>query len=142
MDVVKKDDQTQDLLPGLVEQQKEKNFYSKEELEEFKNIILLKLSEAELQKSDLEREMKDFGAETSGDNADAASLSQQKQDKELLLTRQKVFITNLKNALVRIENGTYGICKSSGKLIPAERLRLAPHATEIVQVKIARNKSK
>jgi RNA polymerase-binding transcription factor DksA len=61
--------------------------------------------------------------------------SQEKEQIEILLARQNKFILNLQNALVRIENGTYGICKETGKLIPKERLRLVPHTTTTVEGK-------
>ena len=46
-----------------------------------------------------------------------------------LAIRQEKFIRDLKNALLRIENGTYGVCRVTGKLIQKERLKLVPHAT-------------
>lgn len=52
-----------------------------------------------------------------------------------LAARQQKFITNLENALLRIRNKTYGICRVSGKLIAKERLRLVPHATMSIQSK-------
>ena len=52
--------------------------------------------------------------------------------------RQAKFILNLEMALVRIKNKTYGICKTTGKLIPRERLLRVPHATECIEAKEAR----
>jgi RNA polymerase-binding transcription factor DksA len=52
-----------------------------------------------------------------------------------LAARQEKFIQNLQNALIRIENKTYGICRIPGKLIPKERLRLVPHATMSIEAK-------
>jgi RNA polymerase-binding transcription factor DksA len=52
-----------------------------------------------------------------------------------LASRQEKFIRNLQNALLRIKNKTYGICRVSGKLIPKERLRLVPHATMSIEAK-------
>ncbi len=49
--------------------------------------------------------------------------------------RQQKFIRDLKNALIRIENGTYGICRVTGKKIQKERLRLVPHATLSIEAK-------
>jgi RNA polymerase-binding transcription factor DksA len=57
-----------------------------------------------------------------------------------LAARQEKFIQNLQNALIRIENKTYGVCRITGKLIPKERLRLVPHATMSVDAKNAQNK--
>ena len=54
-----------------------------------------------------------------------------------LAARQEKFIVNLQNALVRIENKTYGICRVTGKLISKERLKLVPHATLSIEAKNA-----
>ena len=53
-----------------------------------------------------------------------------------LATRQEKFIRDLKNALIRIENKTYGVCRVTGKLIDAERLKLVPHATLSMEAKL------
>jgi RNA polymerase-binding transcription factor DksA len=68
----------------------------------------------------------------------ASSLS--KEESGQLAARQYKFIQNLENALIRIENKTYGICRATGKLIPKERLRLVPHATLSVEGKNEMNK--
>jgi RNA polymerase-binding transcription factor DksA len=52
-----------------------------------------------------------------------------------LAIRQEKFIRDLKNALLRIENGTYGVCRVTGKLIQKERLKLVPHATLSIEAK-------
>ena len=52
-----------------------------------------------------------------------------------LAARQQKFIMNLENALLRIKNKTYGVCRVSGNLIPKERLRLVPHATMSIEAK-------
>lgn len=57
-----------------------------------------------------------------------------------LAARQEKFIQNLQNALIRIENKTYGVCRITNKLIPKERLRLVPHATMSVDAKNAQNR--
>jgi RNA polymerase-binding transcription factor DksA len=57
-----------------------------------------------------------------------------------LAARQEKFIENLKNALMRIENKTYGICRVTGKLIQKERLKLVPHATLSIEAKNMQNK--
>ena len=49
--------------------------------------------------------------------------------------RQEKFIRDLKNALIRIENKTYGICIGTGKLISKKRLKLVPHATLSIEAK-------
>ena len=63
----------------------------------------------------------------------AATMSKEANVK--LAIRQQKFIRDLKNALIRIENGTYGICRVTGKLIQKERLKLVPHATLSIEAK-------
>ena len=56
-----------------------------------------------------------------------------------LASRQEKFIQNLQNALIRIENKTYGICRVTGKLISKERLKSVPHATLAIEAKLGQN---
>ena len=70
----------------------------------------------------------------------AAVLS--KEENSALAVRQAKYIQNLENALIRIENKTYGICRVTGKLIPKERLRAVPHATLSVEAKMNQNKKR
>ena len=58
-----------------------------------------------------------------------------REETAALAARQEKFIVNLENALLRIRNKTYGICRVTGKLIPKERLRLVPHATMSIEAK-------
>ena len=116
--------------------------YSDSELAEFKEIILKKLEQA---KADYELLRQDITH--SNDTQDtsptfkvleegAATLS--KEETSRLTAHQLKFIRNLEMALVRVENKTYGICKTTGKLIPKERLLRVPHATECIEAKEAR----
>lgn len=59
-----------------------------------------------------------------------------KEEAGQLAVRQRKFIEQLENALVRIENKTYGICRVTGKLIPKERLRAVPHTTQSIEAKV------
>jgi RNA polymerase-binding transcription factor DksA len=52
-----------------------------------------------------------------------------------LANRKEKFIKNLEMALVRIENKTYGLCRTTGKLINKDRLKLVPHATLSIEAK-------
>ena len=52
-----------------------------------------------------------------------------------LASRQEKFIKNLENALIRIENKSYGVCRATGKLINKQRLKLVPHATLSIEAK-------
>ncbi len=58
-----------------------------------------------------------------------------KEANSQLAIRQEKFIRDLKNALIRIENKTYGVCRVTGKLIMKERLKLVPHATLSIEAK-------
>ncbi|MBQ1254028.1 MAG: TraR/DksA C4-type zinc finger protein [Alistipes sp.] len=120
----------------------EKVRYSDSELAEFKQIILQKLEQA---KADYELLRQDITH--SNDTQDtsptfkvleegAATLS--KEETNRLTAHQMKFIRNLEMALVRIENKTYGICKTTGKLIPKERLMRVPHTTECIEAKESR----
>ena len=119
----------------------EKTRYSDAELEEFRAIILEKL---ELAKRDYEMLKSGITNSDGNDTADtsptfkvleegASTLS--KEEAGRLAQRQMKFIQNLQEALIRIENKTYGICRETGKLIPKERLRAAPHATLSIEAK-------
>ena len=124
----------------------EKTRYSKEELEEFKQIILEKLKKA---KEDLALLVEAYTNSSESDTNDTSPTfkvleeGQQvlsKEENSRLAARQQRFITNLENALVRIENGTYGICRETGKLISKERLRAVPHATLSIEAKMKKRK--
>ena len=117
------------------EQKKEVKFYSREESEEFKEIIDHKLEDAyaelglmqnQIQRSEVD---KLNVTEFSSDMAD-------NQNMERLMARQRKFIGSLERALVRIREGRYGRCKVSGDLIPKARLRAVPHTEVTIEVKM------
>jgi len=119
--------------------------YTDKELAEFKELILEKLKEAQadydLLKQTLSNEDNHGTDDTSPtfklleDGSDVMS----KEETAQLASRQEKYIINLKNALVRIENKSYGICRVTGKLIPKERLRSVPHATLSIDAKLNQN---
>jgi len=119
----------------------EKNKYSEKELAEFKEIILAKIKKAKEDRELLRTAyMNDLnnGTEDTSPTFKAFDEGSQVMSKERnmqLANRQDKFIRDLKNALVRIENGTYGICRVTGKLINPERLKLVPHATLSIEAK-------
>ena len=117
----------------------ERTRYSDAELEEFKQLILKKLENARAD-YELLRATITHTADTSPTfkvlEEGAATLS--KEESGRLAAHQMKFIRNLEMALVRIENKTYGICKTTGKLIPKERLMKVPHATECIEAKEGR----
>ena len=123
---------------------KEKNKYSASELVEFEKLILEKMENAQkeldfikesLLRSNLSGTDSTQGAlKTLEDGAD----TMEKESLSQLAGRQQKFISNLEKALIRIKNGTYGICKDSGKLIDKKRLRAVPHATQSIEAKLKR----
>lgn len=122
-----------------------KTRYSDNELQEFKELILGKLSEAQEDLNLLKGSLShsdDHGTNDTGrsfnmmeDGSDTLSREEVAQ----LAARQGKFIASLQNALIRIENKTYGICRVTGKLIKKERLKLVPHATLSIEAKNAQS---
>lgn len=120
----------------------ERTRYSDEELKEFETLINEKLEKArgelKILKDTLNRSNDEGTDSTSGntklleDGADTA----EKENISQLAARQQKFINNLENALVRIKNGTYGVCSVTGKLISKERLRAVPHTTQSIEAKL------
>jgi DnaK suppressor protein len=127
----------------FINTQDNRSRYSDKELTEFKELILDKLKEAQgdydLLKQTLSNEDNHGTDDTSPsfklleDGSDVMS----KEETAQLASRQEKYIINLKNALVRIENKSYGICRVTGKLIPKERLRSVPHATLGIDAKLS-----
>ena len=118
-----------------------KNKYSDEELEKFKVLIEEKIEKA---KKDLELLKSTYmndgnnGTEDTSPTFKAFEEGSETMSKEAntqLALRQEKFIRDLKSALIRIENKTYGICRVTGKLIKKERLTLGPHATLSIDAK-------
>lgn len=116
--------------------------YSDIELEDFKKIILAKIENAE---KDLELLKEQFANDRNNGTDDTSptfksfdegSATMSKEANSQLASRQEKFIRDLKNAILRIENKTYGICRVTGKLIEAERLKLVPHATLSMEAKM------
>ncbi len=125
-----------------------KNKYSQEELEEFKQIILEKLGKA---RADLELLTEAYTNSNDHDTNDTSPTFKvleegysvlSKEENSRLAARQQKFINNLENALIRIQNGTYGICRVTGILISKERLRSVPHATLSIEAKLQQNQQR
>ncbi len=121
----------------------ERTRYSEDELKEFEALINRKLDKAreeyKILKDTLNRNNDEGTDATSGGNTkvleDGAETAE-KENLSQLAARQQKYITNLENALVRIKNGTYGICSVTGKLIPKERLIAVPHTTQSIEAKM------
>jgi len=119
--------------------------YSDKDLAEFKTLIQDKISSA---KRDLKR-LRDSITQGAGNGTndtysafkafEEGSETLSKESNSILAQRQEKFIRDLNNALIRIENKTYGICRVTGKLINKERLKLVPHATLSIEAKMQKN---
>ncbi|NCT10519.1 MAG: TraR/DksA family transcriptional regulator [Flavobacteriia bacterium] len=115
--------------------------YSEEDLKEFRQIIDKKMKRAQedldLLKSAYKNDADNGTDDTSPSfkSFDEGSDVMNKEANVQLAIRQEKFIRDLKNALQRIENGTYGVCRITGKLIQKERLKLVPHATLSIEAK-------
>ena len=115
--------------------------YSDAELEEFRELILAKLSRAREEYESLKSLVVNDAGTSDTDTAhtfnalEAGAETYGREEAVRLARRQADFIQKLQAALVRIDNKTYGICRVTGKLIPKERLRLVPHATLSIDAK-------
>ncbi|WP_420384844.1 TraR/DksA family transcriptional regulator [Roseivirga sp.] len=123
--------------------QSEKTRYSESELKEFEALILDKIDKAKVELNELKKSLTKGG--DSGDDItnhttkvleDGAD-TLEKENLNQLAARQQKFINNLENALIRIKNGTYGVCVDTGKLISKERLMAVPHTMHSIEAKLA-----
>lgn len=126
--------------------QDERTRYSDEELKEFEVIISEKLDKARSElkyiKESLSRSNDEGTDNTSGNIKvleDGADMME-KENLSQLASRQQKFIIQLENAMVRIKNGTYGICVDTGKLISKERLKAVPHTMHSIEAKLKQSR--
>ena len=133
--------------PATKQDESLKNRYSDEELEEFKVLILEKLRKAT---RDLKMLTEAYTVSNEHDTTDTSPTFKileegyqvmSKEENSRLAARQDKFIKALENALIRIENKSYGICRVTGKLISKERLRAVPHATLSIEAKLIQNQN-
>ena len=119
----------------------QKNRYNDEALQEFKELIEMKIAKAQHDLELIRSAYMNDGNNGTDDTAptfkafEEGSVTMSKEANTQLALRQEKFIRDLKNALIRIENKTYGVCRVTGKLINKERLRLVPHATLSIEAK-------
>ena len=117
------------------------NNYSDEALQEFKTIIEEKIAKAQKDLELIRSAYMNDGNNGTDDTSptfkafEEGSETRSKEANTQLAIRQEKFIRDLKNALIRIENKTYGVCRVTGKLISPERLKLVPHATLSIEAK-------
>lgn len=125
-----------------------KTRYSQNELDEFRVVIEQKLEQAEAELKEVQDQITHQGKFGSDDQEykfkglDDGTGSSEREYLNKMAARQAKFIDHLKKALIRIENGVYGICRETGKLIAKERLMAVPHATLSIEAKKARDARK
>lgn len=121
--------------------------YSDKELEEFRTLILEKLEKARLDFILLKEAYTNHNEHDTNDTSPTFKVLEEgyqvlsKEENAKLAARQEKFIQSLENALIRIENKSYGICRVTGKLISKERLRIVPHATLSIEAKMNQDKN-
>jgi RNA polymerase-binding transcription factor DksA len=119
----------------------ENNRYSDKDLAEFKELIQKKIANAEEDLALIKSAFKNDSNNGTDDTSptfkafEEGSETMSKEANVQLAIRQEKFIRDLKNAIMRIENKTYGVCRVTGKLIQKERLKLVPHATLSIEAK-------
>jgi DnaK suppressor protein len=115
--------------------------YSDKDLKEFEELINVKLVQAKSDLEELKQSLSHEGDNSTDDTSptfkmmEDGSDTMSREEVAQLASRQEKFIQALENALLRIKNKTYGVCRVTGKLIPKERLRLVPHATLSIEAK-------
>lgn len=118
--------------------------YSDEELEYFRQIILKKRDEAENELTTLQNLLRESMENASDESAysfhmaDAGTDAQEREKTYMLFNRTKKFIRYLDDALKRIDNKTYGVCKVTGKKIAKGRLEAVPHTQLSIEAKLKR----
>lgn len=136
-----KKDQMRQIVPQT-KADPNKTRYSDAELEEFRAIIVKKLAEARKELNTLQAQLTAANEHGTDDTASTFKMledgsdSLAKEEAGQLAGRQMKFIEQLENAMIRIENKTYGVCRVTGKLIPKERLRAVPHTTQSIEAKL------
>ena len=115
--------------------------YSDKDLAEFEALIKVKLEQAKSDLDELKLSLSHEGDNSTDDTSPTFKMMEDgndttsREEVAQLAARQGKFILSLENALLRIKNKTYGICRVTGKLIPKERLKLVPHATLSIEAK-------
>src|SRR5690554_5732283 len=118
--------------------------YNDEELEYFRDIITKKLDEANQELDNLQRSLRESMENASDESAysfhmaDAGTDAQEREKNYMLLNRTRKFSKYLDDALKRIDNKTYGVCKVTGKKIAKGRLEAVPHTQLSIDAKLKR----
>lgn len=115
--------------------------YNDEELEYFRGIIMKKMTEAKDELDSLQRQLRESMENASDESAysfhmaDAGTDAQEREKNYMLLNRTRKFVKYLEDALKRIDNKTYGVCKVTGKKISKGRLEAVPHTQLSIDAK-------
>lgn len=117
--------------------------YSAEELKEFEELLSQKIAKTEEELSHLMSSIKKSSSGQDDNHENFKSMDDgsdvlEKEQLNQLAARTQKYLSQLKNAMVRIKNGTYGICIDTGKLIPKERLRAVPHTQHSIEAKMSK----
>jgi len=119
-----------------------KTHYNDKELDEFKDLIDSKLEVAKQELTYLQDQIKESSGDSSDNNIglESGAGTLEKEYLNKMAARQTQYIQHLENALIRIRNKTYGLCRVTGKLISKERLKAVPHTTLSIDAKKEQNK--
>lgn len=118
--------------------------YNDEELEYFRDIIIKKRDEAEQELESLQNSLRDSMENANDESAysfhmaDAGTDAQEREKTYMLYNRTRKFVRYLDDALKRIDNKTYGVCKVTGKKISKGRLEAVPHTQLSIEAKLKR----
>lgn len=118
--------------------------YSDEELEYFREIIIKKMEDAEEELNTLQRTLRESMENSSDESAysyhmaDAGTDAQEREKTYMLFNRTRKFVKYLDDALKRVDNKTYGVCKVTGKKISKGRLEAVPHTQLSIEAKLKR----
>ncbi|MFV1882955.1 MAG: TraR/DksA family transcriptional regulator [Balneola sp.] len=118
--------------------------YNDEELEYFREIILKKRADAEDELTTLQRSLRESMENASDESAysfhmaDAGTDAQEREKTYMLFNRTRKFVKYLDDAIQRIDNKTYGVCKVTGKQISKGRLEAVPHTQLSIDAKLKR----
>ncbi len=130
------------ILNNKIKSNPDKTRYNDDELLVFKKLIIGKIEAAKKELTNLQTFLNNSNEHGTDDTASSFKMLEDgsdtlaKEEAGQLAARQRKFIEQLENALMRIENKTYGICRVTGKLIPKERLMAVPHTTQSIEAKV------
>lgn len=127
----------------MPKKKKVKTHYSDKELKSFKELLNQKLTDAKTELEHLQSQILESGkdaAETKFMSMDDGAGTLEKEYLNQMASRQIQYIKHLENALIRIENKTYGKCRETGVLISKERLMAVPHTTLSIDAKLKQKK--